>query len=358
MIGHSLFHAAGKTGPTGLPGSMEITRKINTTTVYHCLAIRSLHDFLAHTNLFYQFFEEHAVEHGAGYFVNEFAGTGYRRKHLLQLLPAYKDHYLSMLVFQHLIHGFERFLYDALRDFFEWKPEALSGGKSVRVSDLRELVSKQEVNAFLIDRELQDLFYAGFRDVFKQIESRTGISIQKSQIDQLVEMKATRDVLVHNMGVANEQYERKTGVMARVQSGERVEITKQYLSECFDTVISSIEQIGHDMFEHFGGTEWLESVDLRVDHPIPGYQLACRKTPAKLSCTHEELLDQLRGIFEEALREDGFSLSYFDYADESSVFVGFEPPTPDPEPFIRDYLTGWATENGLVIHWICRVEGE
>lgn len=48
------------------------------------------------------------------------------------------------------------------------------------------------------------------------------------EVDALAELKATRDVLEHNAGVANDTYVRKAGKKARYAAGEYVEIDDAY----------------------------------------------------------------------------------------------------------------------------------
>jgi hypothetical protein len=50
----------------------------------------------------------------------------------------------------------------------------------------------------------------------------------ESEIERIAEAKASRDLLVHNRGVANETYEDKAGKRARYKDGERIDIPEPY----------------------------------------------------------------------------------------------------------------------------------
>lgn len=48
------------------------------------------------------------------------------------------------------------------------------------------------------------------------------------EIAQLAEIKATRDILVHNRGIVNATYRAKAGALARAQDGELLELPTAY----------------------------------------------------------------------------------------------------------------------------------
>ncbi len=48
------------------------------------------------------------------------------------------------------------------------------------------------------------------------------------EIEHLAEIKASRDILVHNKGIVNATYVSKAGSRARFRDGERLEIPERY----------------------------------------------------------------------------------------------------------------------------------
>jgi hypothetical protein len=58
--------------------------------------------------------------------------------------------------------------------------------------------------------------------------------ISKGNLDRLSELKATRDSLAHNDGVANEVYIRKAGALARAKAGERMTFSRPYVYDAAD----------------------------------------------------------------------------------------------------------------------------
>ena len=60
---------------------------------------------------------------------------------------------------------------------------------------------------------------------------------------ELCEMKAARDVLEHNRGVAGNDYIDKAGNFARCTVGEMIQIDEPYLLRCIASLRQSVESM-------------------------------------------------------------------------------------------------------------------
>jgi hypothetical protein len=54
------------------------------------------------------------------------------------------------------------------------------------------------------------------------------------EIDRIAEAKASRDILVHNRGVATKTYESKAGKHARFKDSEQIDISERYHRETWE----------------------------------------------------------------------------------------------------------------------------
>ena len=80
-----------------------------------------------------------------------------------------------------------------------------------------------------MDKELNEVMYQSPAGWFEYLEKMAKLGVPATEeIRQFAEAKASRDVLVHNRGVANKTYESKAGTLARYQPGERIEIPGDY----------------------------------------------------------------------------------------------------------------------------------
>lgn len=71
------------------------------------------------------------------------------------------------------------------------------------------------------------------------------VSIDIEIKNKYVEINATRDLIVHNNGIVNEFYIRKSGDRARAQPGDRINVDFEYFDEsisCIKDLVISIHK--------------------------------------------------------------------------------------------------------------------
>jgi hypothetical protein len=65
----------------------------------------------------------------------------------------------------------------------------------------------------------------------------------EDEIERVAEMKAARDLLIHNAGIVNKIYLDKAGVKARHAAGDKVVIDQPYFDECWDLAKKLVDGI-------------------------------------------------------------------------------------------------------------------
>ncbi len=63
------------------------------------------------------------------------------------------------------------------------------------------------------------------------------------EIEKLAEIKASRDILVHNNGIANATYVSKAGTRARYLDGEKLEIPEHYHRASWETINKAVRDV-------------------------------------------------------------------------------------------------------------------
>jgi hypothetical protein len=117
---------------------------------------------------------------------------------------------------------------DFLRLWLVAYPRSL-GARQVEFRAILDAPDKDAITLLVVNKELNELLYERPAAWFDYLEQRARLGCPtEGEIDQFTEAKASRDVLVHNRGVANWVYEAKAGKLARYQSGERIEIPEPY----------------------------------------------------------------------------------------------------------------------------------
>ena len=130
--------------------------------------------------------------------------------------------------FQQLVSIFETFLVDLLRLWLTAHPASL-GGKKIDFRAVLEAADKDAITGAVVGRELNEVAYERPAGWFAYLDQRVALGCPSAdQIGRIAEAKATRDVLVHNRGVANRTYLVKSGSQARCGDGERVDVSEPY----------------------------------------------------------------------------------------------------------------------------------
>jgi hypothetical protein len=83
----------------------------------------------------------------------------------------------------------------------------------------------------LIGLRCQELMFAKPADYLGKVAQVLSIEIPKGCFDDYIELKATRDVLIHNQGRINRLYVDKAGTKARGQVGQELVIDEDYFGE-------------------------------------------------------------------------------------------------------------------------------
>ena len=128
--------------------------------------------------------------------------------------------------------------------------------KEAPIEVLWKASSLEEALSSVIDGHVSRLMFAQPRVQFEYLAAIASIDIQEATFAKYYELKATRDLLVHNTGIANETYLAKSGQYARAAMGDRLEIDREY----FDNSLALVKRISgivkRDVAIHFpkGGT--------------------------------------------------------------------------------------------------------
>lgn len=127
----------------------------------------------------------------------------------------------------------EDYLATTLRTVFGWYPEKLSTGeKKVDLSLILECDDMDELLSRLVEKRIHSVFYGSPSEYFGFIEQSLAIKIPNDRKENYAEIKATRDLLVHNAGVVNSLYLRKAGKKARALEDEEIPIDPNYFNHC------------------------------------------------------------------------------------------------------------------------------
>jgi len=135
---------------------------------------------------------------------------------------------LAEVTFQQFISIFENYFFDLVRLWLMAYPKSLSG-KKVDFKDVLDAADKDAITARVVSKEVTEILYDRPTAWFDYLEEKAKLGCPTNdEIAKIAEAKASRDVLVHNRGVAGKTYESKAVALARYKDGQRIDVPEDY----------------------------------------------------------------------------------------------------------------------------------
>ena len=153
---------------------------------------------------------------------------------LAALLLTYLDNDLPRLVLYQAVSQFEAFFFDLLGVVLQFNPRALSQKRQVTVGEVLDALDYKNLLETIIDRELVELQYKAPSDWFAFLNKIIHLGLPDGDVARLAELKATRDLHLHNRGVVNDTYLRKSGPLARAVLGSVLPVSRPYVYDGVD----------------------------------------------------------------------------------------------------------------------------
>lgn len=176
--------------------------------------LQKAHDYFQHTKVAWRIVQQLPDDARPIIIRNLDAGTVVGAAELAGLAQTYVTGYLAESVFQHYVTVFEDFIFALLHAWLSVHPSGIPNKKDKPV-DLATILNAADKNALIqlvVDRELDGLRYMRPAAWFRYLNDRVNLSRPTDeQIERLAEIKASRDILVHNRGIVNETYREKAG---------------------------------------------------------------------------------------------------------------------------------------------------
>lgn len=148
------------------------------------------------------------------------------------------------------VSRFESLLNDVLRLFLNTFPEKLSVGlkggdssKQIPISFVVDSTTIEEARKSVAESRLQGVFYAEPKDYLAYFKNISGVDIPEKLFNSFVEIKATRDLIIHNDGKINALYLRKSDKCARGEIGDRIPLDEEYFGQCISVMKSISSEI-------------------------------------------------------------------------------------------------------------------
>jgi hypothetical protein len=176
---------------------------------------------------------------------NAKTGTKVTEKDLLRLYARYRTTYLFGLSFVQLVTIAEAFLFDFLRLLLTNDPRHLAQKKQIEVGVALSVADREALVLLIAERELNELRYDRPKAWFDYMGKIIKLGCPtEEEIERIAEMKAARDLIIHNSGIVNTIYADKAGTKARYAPGDKVVIDRPYFEGCWALAKKLVDDIG------------------------------------------------------------------------------------------------------------------
>jgi hypothetical protein len=173
----------------------------------------------------------------------------------------------QLLAFNHLaINGIiqlvaivEAMLGDVVRKIILQHPQKLSAKRTISLKSILEAASIEEVHLRATDHLLNEMSYKSPKEFAEFLESMISINLLECPaFHRYMEVKASRDIFIHNRGMVNDVYLRKASSHQRAQSGDRLPADVQYFLESYEFCLQLADWLEIQLHERWHSSEFEE----------------------------------------------------------------------------------------------------
>jgi hypothetical protein len=189
-----------------------------------------------------------------------------------QLLLKYQYlaiHQLSVNALVQLVTLVETMLGDVVRAVVTRYPHKLGGKRSLPIQAILESSSLEEVHLRATDALLNELSYKSPTDFAEAVEPLLSVNLLECPaFHRYIEVKATRDIFIHNRGIANDVYVRKAASHARVNSGMTLPADINYFLESYEHCLQVADWLEVQLHGHWHSSEYEDRQQPQIEMPI------------------------------------------------------------------------------------------
>ncbi len=149
-----------------------------------------------------------------------------------------------------LITLIEAMFTDLLKAIILKYPKKLGNKKQINISTVLSLNSIEEIHLDIINKLLNELTYKSPAEFIKEFKDITSVDLLETPAThRYKEIKATRDIYIHNNGIANEIYVAKAETLTRATIGQVLPISIQYFLESYEYCLQLTEFLESKLHE-------------------------------------------------------------------------------------------------------------
>lgn len=160
---------------------------------------------------------------------------------------------------------------DLLRAVIRKHPRKLGAKRTMPIATILESGSIEEIHLRAADALVNELAYKSPTEYAEALKSLLSVNLLECPaFHRYVEIKATRDIYIHNRGLANEVYVKKAASHARATTGQTLPVDSVYFLEAYEACLQLTEWLEHHLHDIWPSSEFEERQrDFQTKPPTP-----------------------------------------------------------------------------------------
>ncbi|HNK30657.1 MAG TPA: hypothetical protein PK403_00150 [Plasticicumulans sp.] len=196
----------------------------------------------------------------------------YEKQQLLVRYQFLASHQLSVNGLFQLVTIVETMFGEVIRAIVSKYPQKMGSKRTIALQTVLEALSLEDIHIRALDSLINDLAYKSpvdFAESFKELASVN--LLECPAFHKYMEIKATRDIFIHNRGVANDTYVRKASSHARVGSGKQLPADTVYFLESYESCLQLNEWLEEQLHEIWHSSRFDEErarqIEMNLQYP-------------------------------------------------------------------------------------------
>ncbi|OFW39986.1 MAG: hypothetical protein A3J28_00175 [Acidobacteria bacterium RIFCSPLOWO2_12_FULL_60_22] len=194
----------------------------------------------------------------------------YKKEELLGRYQLLAFQLLSVHGLVHLVAIIEALLGDVVRAVVMKYPQKLGGKRTVAIQTVLEATSIEEIHLRATDALLNELSYKSPNEFAESLQPLLSLNLLECPaFHKYMEIKASRDIFIHNRGIANDIYVRKAGSHVRAKAGWALPADTQYFLESYECCLQLNEWLEMELHTRWHSSEFEARTQPAKQLPFP-----------------------------------------------------------------------------------------
>jgi hypothetical protein len=146
---------------------------------------------------------------------------------------------------------FEFYLLDLTKIIFNKNPNTLKSQEKISVSEIIEFTDRDSLISYIAERKILDLGHAGFSAILDFLREKIGIplALTDEEISPLKEFFEVRNITVHNRGLINQLFLKRTG-QTNLAIGQKYPLDWNYILKEYHRIKKLAANIDKEAISH------------------------------------------------------------------------------------------------------------